>query len=546
MNTLYYGDNLSVLREHVDSQSVDLIYLDPPFNSNRSYNVLFKDESGIDSEAQITAFEDTWHWGPTAEFTYDELVTQAPDRVATAISALRQLIGTNQMMAYLVMMAARLVELHRVLKPTGSLYLHCDPTASHYLKVILDTIFGPENFVNEIVWKRASAHNDPKRHGRIHDTIFYYTRTRNYVWNIQYTAYSDEYLKSEWRRLPSGRLYKTENMLDPQNKMAEYDFMGTTARWRTDYEGMMELWNAPQTEVPNSHGRIKLGRDSKPIKRCRILFLDEMSGVPLQDWWDDIMSLRGGAKERLDYPTQKPLALLERIIASSSNPGDLVLDPFAGCGTAMAAAQKLGRRWIGIDITHLSVSLLKYRMKAMFDLESKQDYQVIGEPVDLAGAYDLATLNRYQFQWWALSLVEAQPLGGQEGSRQGKKGSDKGIDGVIPFVEVGGKRERVIVQVKSGHVSADHIRDLIGTVESEKAAMGVFITLKEPTGPMKSAALGAGFYESPLWGKKYPRIQILTIEELLAGQQVEMPPAFGAFKQAERIKDAGPEQGRLL
>jgi site-specific DNA-methyltransferase (adenine-specific) len=281
-NTLFYGDNLPILREHIADESIDLIYLDPPFNSNRSYNVLFKDEHGDEAEAQMTAFEDTWHWNSATERTYHELIQNSPARVAVMLGALREFIGANQMMAYLVMMAARLVELHRVLKPTGSLYLHCDPTASHYLKILLDTIFGPQNFRNEITWKRSSAHNDPtSRFGRISDILLFYSKTENNAFNKQYMPYSKEYLSSEWKELPSGRFYKAENMLDPQNRMQEYDFMGTKARWRTIPEKMMELWNAPQTEVPNSHGKIKLGENGKPIKRCRIIFLDDMLGVPL-------------------------------------------------------------------------------------------------------------------------------------------------------------------------------------------------------------------------------------------------------------------------
>ncbi len=212
---------------------------------------------------------------------------------------------------------------------------------------------------------------------------------------------------------------------------------------------------------------------------------------------------------------------------------------FAGCGTAIAAAQKLGRQWIGIDITHLSVALMKYRLRDMFDLQQGRDYSVIGEPEDLAGAQQLASEDRYQFQWWALSLLEAQPLGGQEGSKRGKKGSDQGIDGVIPFFEITkGQRQRqvALVQVKSGHVKSGDIRDLIGTVEREKAAFGVFISLEPPSEPMRKEAISAGFYTSPGWNQRYPRIQIVTIEELLHGQRVEMPPAYGAFKQAERVK----------
>jgi site-specific DNA-methyltransferase (adenine-specific) len=529
-NTLYYGDNLTILRnrDYFPNECVDLIYLDPPFNSNRSYNVLFKDESGRESEAQITAFDDTWHWGRAAEETYHDLVTGAPERVATAIGALRQLIGTNQMMAYLVMMAARLVELHRVLKPTGSLYLHCDPTASHYLKIVLDTIFGPENFKNEVVWKRTSGHSDAKCYGSVHDVILYYSKSFDPTWNQIYQAYDEEYVEQYYRyQDPDGRRWMSGDAT--ASGLAgggyEYEWKGITRVWRVPKERMEEL---------DRDGRIFYTRSGiARIKR----YLDEAKGMPAQDWWGDIEALRSWHKERLGYPTQKPLALLERIISASSNPGDVVLDPFAGCGTAIAAAQKLGRRWIGIDITHLSINLLKYRLRDMFDLQPGRDYQVIGEPVSVDSARQLAQDDRYQFQFWALSLVQARPLG--EG--KGKRGADQGVDGVITFIDDHtGKAKRIIVQVKSGKVKSGDIRDLVGTVEREQAAMGVFITLEPPTREMEKEAVSAGFYHSPGWGRDYPRIQIRTIEELLDGKGIEMPPSSVTFRQAGRVKDEGP------
>jgi site-specific DNA-methyltransferase (adenine-specific) len=248
----------------------------------------------------------------------------------------------------------------------------------------------------------------------------------------------------------------------------------------------------------------------------------------------------------LGYPTQKPVALLERIISASSNPGDVVLDPFCGCGTAIAAAQKLGRNWIGIDITHLSIAMQKYRLTDMFP---DATFEVIGEPQDVGAARQLANDNRYQFQWWALSLVRAKPLGGAEGERKGKKGADKGIDGVISFMEYGGKPQRVLVQVKSGSVKVGDIRDLVGTVEREKAAIGIFITLENPTKPMETEAVSAGYYESTFTGTKYPKVQILTIEDLLNGAEAKIPTSATTFKQAERAKTQNgdePKQPGLL
>ena len=537
-NTLYYGDNLDILRDrdYFPNACVDLIYLDPPFNSNRSYNVLFKDESGLDSEAQITAFDDTWHWGYAAEETYRDLVTDAPERVSTAIEALRRLIGSNQMMAYLVMMAARLVELHRVLKPTGSLYLHCDPTASHYLKVVLDAVFGPEHFLNEIIWQRTTAKGLAfTRFANNHDVILSYTKSNRWVWNQQYSEYDPEYIERFYKYVEpeTGRRYALDNLVNPNRDRPNltYEFLGVTRVWR---------WTKERMQAAYDEGRIV---QTKPGNVPRLKrYLDEQEGVPVSDIWTDIPPIGAQAAERLGYPTQKPLALLERIIQASSNPGDVVLDPFAGCGTAIAAAQSLGRHWIGIDITHLSVSLLKYRLESMFGLLPKRDYVVIGEPVTLASARQLAQDDPYQFQFWALSLVQARPLGGQEGSRTGKRGADRGIDGVITFLDGSiDSTRRVIIQVKSGRVQPGFIRDLAGTVQREKAAIGVFITLEPPTREMTAEAASAGFYESTNWGR-FQRLQILTIQDLLDGKTIQMPQPYGTFREARRVASPpGPQ-----
>lgn len=542
INTLFYGDNLAILREYIPDESVDLVYLDPPFNSSRSYNVLFKDESGRESEAQITAFDDTWHWNQVAEVTYYGLVSEESPRVADMIGALRKFIGANQMMAYLVMMAARLVEMHRVLKPTGSLYLHCDPTASHYLKAVLDAIFGPENFVNEIVWQRTGAHSDAKQgskhYGRVNDVILFYAKSGDYIWNPQHLPHAEAYIKSHYPYVEpeTGRHYGLWDITGPGGAAKgnpHYEIFGMTKYWRYSREKMGE--------------KIKIGRVIQPrpgaIPREK-RYLDESAGVPLDTNWTDISPINSQAAERLGYPTQKPLALLERIIQASSNPGDVVLDPFCGCGTTIAAAQKLGRRWIGVDITHLAIALQKYRLEEMFP---GVKFEVIGEPEDLGAARQLAKDDRYQFQWWALSLVRAKPMGSEAGEKKGKKGADRGIDGVINFVDdASGKPKRVLVQVKSGHVSSNQVRDLRGVLDREEGAIGVFITLEPPTAEMKKEATTAGFYESLTWGRKYPRIQILSIVDLLHGAKIDMPPAWGTFKQAQRAEKAGPEQPELF
>ena len=532
MNTLYYGDNLDILRNYIPNESVDLIYLDPPFNSNRTYNVLFKDESGVQSSAQIAAFEDTWHWDLNTESIYKELVTSPdiPSQVSSMIAALRDFIGTNQMMAYLTNMTIRLVELHRILKSTGSIYLHCDPTASHYLKLALDTIFGFQNFRNEIIWKRTSAHNDRAQGnvlhlGRIHDVIFFYTKSNNSTRNDVFTPYSEEYLKTTYRyKDEKGRRYRLGDLTGPGGAAKgnpAYEFLGVTRYWRYSREKMEELYREGRI-IQTKPGRVPA------YKR----YLDEMSGIPIQDVWDDIPPLQFSSAERLGYPTQKPQSLLDRIIETSSNPGDIVLDPFCGCGTAIASAQALSRQWIGIDITHLAIALIKYRLEDSFP---GIQFEIKGEPESVSSARYLAEHDRHQFEWWALSLIRARP--GQPDGDRGKKGADRGIDGIINFIDdSSGKPQKAIVQVKSGHVSSAQIRDLVGTMNRTQAPIGIFISLEEPTKPMLKEAAEVGFYHSKLWDKDYPRLQIFTIEELLKGKEPQLPPSNVSFQKAQRQK----------
>lgn len=530
-NTLFYGDNLEILRDYLIDECVDLVYLDPPFNSSRSYNVLFQDEHGLDSEAQIVAFEDTWHWGPETEHAYYHLITHGPDKVGGMLMALRSFIGTNQMMAYLTMMTARLIELHRVLKPIGSLYLHCDPTASHYLKIILDTIFGVENFRNEISWRRSNPKsNNSTNFANCRDIILRYSKTANVTFNKVFGEHDLSYTEKAYHYTDaSGRRYRLLPLLNPNKDRPNltYEFLGVTRVWRWTRERMQKAYEEGLV--------VQLKPGAVPQYK---LYLDQSLGRTISNDWGDIPQASGN--ESLGYPTQKPLELLERIISASSNPGDVILDSFCGCGTAIAAAQKLGRRWIGIDITHLSIALQKYRLEAMYP---GIKYDVVGEPTDLGGAHALAQQDRYQFQFWALSLIKAKPLGGIEGSKTGKKGSDKGIDGIINFVDdATGKSKRVIVQVKSGHVKSGDIRDLVGTVQREEAAIGVFITLEPPTRDMRTEAASAGLYQTVNWGT-YPRIQIFSIADFLQspGIGIKMPPQHKTFKSAQRVQKGGLE-----
>ncbi len=510
-NHLYYGDNLDVLRRYIADESVDLVYLDPPFNSNATYNVLFA-EHGEKAASQIKAFEDTWTWDDEAARTYFETV-QAGGEVANALKAFYTLLSTSNMMAYLAMMAPRLVELRRVLKPTGSIWLHCDPTASHYLKLLMDAVFGPENFRNEIVWKRTTAHSDSKRAGRIHDILLFYSKGREYQWNRVYQPYDDAYVERYYRyKDEDGRAYASGDVAAAGPGPARV-FRG-------------ELREPP----PGSHWRFSQEKLDEHIASGRIFFtkngfprykryLDEMPGMPLQDIWadKDVQAVVSWSAEGLGYPTQKPEALLERIINASSNEGDVVLDPFCGCGTAIAVAQRLKRRWVGIDITHLAVNLMKHRLLSAFGEGIKAEYDVIGEPVDVAGARQLAKDDPYQFQWWALGLVGARPV-------EQKKGADKGIDGRIYFHE-GDPTDlkQVILSVKAGaNLHRNMVHELNGVLQREGAQIGVLITMEEPTKPMREEAAAAGFYESP-WGK-HRRLQLFTVAALLDGMRVDAPP----------------------
>ena len=533
-NKLYFGDNLDILRQHVANESVDLIYLDPPFNSNATYNVLFHEKSGEQSAAQITAFDDTWHWGMESESAYHDVVMDGPKPLADLLQAMRSFLGQNDMMAYLTMMAQRLYELHRVLKQTGSIYLHCDPTASHYLKLVMDAIFGPRFFKNEIIWKRTSGHSDAQRFGRVHDVILYYSRSDEVLWNQTYQPYDEKYVQKYYRyKDPDGRQWMSDNLSAAGLQGGGYEY---------EWNGVTRVWRLPQSRMEQLHLEGRIFYTKNGIAR-RKRYLDESNGLKAQDVWADIQALRSWHVERLGYPTQKPEALLERIINASSNEGDVVLDPFCGCGTAIAAAERLNRLWIGIDVTHIAITLIRHRLRDSFG-EELRPYTVLGDPKDLPSAASLAQNDRYQFEWWALGLVDARP------AQDKQKGADSGVDGYINFFDDGsGKAKRVIVQVKSGHVQRNQIATLKGDMEREKAEIGLFISLEPPTPPMRREAAAAGFYEpSHFLNHKFPRVQILTIEELLSGAQAQYP-RFGpeaTFRTAPRRQRPQREQKRMI
>ena len=413
-NKLFYGDNLDVLRRHVSDESIDLVYLDPPFNSNADYNVLFAERDGTQAAAQIKAFEDTWRWDEGAALAFQEVVESGGD-VSRAMQAFRTFLGENDMLAYLSMMAPRLVELRRVLKTTGSLYLHCDPTASHYLKMLLDAVFGPQRFLSEIVWRRTGAHNKALRWAPIHDTILMYSNGDDYVWNNPKRPYMRSHVEdffisdgvggyrtnyygnvltgSGTRNGESGRPWRGFNPTEKGRHWAIpgriWDEVGVSPEGLSQHEKLDLLYDLGAVTIKENA--------AWPLYE---LAVDPTLGPVTPDLWafqpytkktvfgsddgidEDVRWLSPKDAERLKFPTQKPQALLERIVTASSREGAVILDPFCGCGTTVAAAQALGRKWIGIDVTHLAITLIRHRLKDAYgDIE--QTYEVIGEPVSV-------------------------------------------------------------------------------------------------------------------------------------------------------------------
>jgi site-specific DNA-methyltransferase (adenine-specific) len=518
-NHLYYGDNLGALRESVRDESVDLIYLDPPFNSNAAYNILFRAPSGEASQAQIEAFEDTWHWNDAAERAFDDVMQSGNAHAAEMLCALRSFLRDNDVMAYITHISVRMLELHRVLKPAGSIYLHCDPTASHYLKVMMDAVFGKDRMIAEIVWRRTNARGTTAKWPRLHDIILHYGKSDSFTFNTIK-------VKADVAKTPHTLITGADGL---KYQTYELTGAGTTREgesgkpWKGfDPNKYGRHWGYAHAQLDewDKAGEIHWPRDGGfPRRLDKEPFDPHGRLVVLGDVWTDIDRINQSAKERLGYPTQKPLALLERILSASSNEGEVVLDPFCGCGTTVHAAEKLKRQWIGIDVTHLAISVIEKRLRDAFP---GIQFAVHGSPKDLDGARDLVARDKYQFQWWAVSLVNAAP----QNSR--KKGADGGIDGVIYFRSGAKTTEEAIVSVKGGGIGVKDVRELTNVVDREKAKIGVFISLEEHTQPMVKEAAGAGLYEGPTG--KVPKIQLFTIEELLGGKRPRIPLVERAFK----------------
>lgn len=473
--TLFFGDNLQVLEEKIPDEFFDLIYLDPPFNSNRNYNVLFK-EGKVDSSAQIHSFEDTWEWTDSTVSLFEELKKGTNPKVAILINSLWEFMGPTPMMAYLVNMTARLLPLYSVLKETGSLYLHCDPTASHYLKIILDVIFGGKHFKNEIIWHYRRWTGKAKMFQKLHDVILFYTKSEEYKFNELFTEY-------------------TEGSKDRKLQGVLHRFKGNEAYLVSEKS------------------------------------IDE-KGVRENDVWQ-IPFIAPSAKERIGYPTQKPEALLEKIIKASSDEGDWVLDPFCGCGTTVAVAQRLRRNWTGIDISMQAINVIVDRLKAHFN---NIKINIDGIPMDYEGALSLANRDKFAFQDWAITLVGAYPPSGIT-----TKGADRGIDGLILFNEgtstENSQLKKVVVQVKGGGSSRRDVATLKGDTEREDSPMGILITINDPTPEMKREAALAGEYQYSQ-NVGFPKIQLLSIRDWFDGKNVKLPTnTVNPFKRAEAKAD---------
>lgn len=517
-NHLYYGDNLTIMRT-MGIASVDLIYLDPPFNSQRNYNLIYTKLTGQPIPEQEEAFCDAWEMDAEKE----ELVRKMPIAFQeygadpelvmfwqTWINALRY--TQPNLLAYLIYMTYRLFEMRRILKPTGSIYLHCDPTASHYIKVIMDGIFGHHNFQNEIIWKRTTTKSDFRQGAanwaRIHDVILHYSKDARLkrVFTQPFTEYSKEYVADKYgQRDTDGRAYTLGDLTAPgagTRGHPQYEFMGVTRYWRYGQEKMEKLL---------AEGRIVQPRPGAVPRYKR--YLDEVSGIAIGDIWSDISAINSQAKERLGYPTQKPIELLERIIAASTNEGDIVFDPFAGCGTAIYAAHLLGRKWIGCDIAILSVKLIRDVLLKRYGLKEREHYDISGIPVSVEGAQDLMDRDPHQFQHWAVELAG--------GFASTKRSGDLGIDGRIYF-ETGSGLKNMVISVKGGKLTPAYVRELRGVVEREPdTEIGGFICLQNPTKGMISEAASAGTYN--YLGAHYDRLQFRTVQDLLDGNGFDTP-----------------------
>lgn len=547
-NLLYYGDNYDILRRKIKDESVDLCYIDPPFNSKRNYNQIYNNIGGED-RAQAQAFSDTWNWDSYAIAGYEEILANAEGRFQPQLVELMKGLGAvlrkGSLLAYLVSMSLRITEIHRVLKRTGSFYLHCDPTASHYLKLVLDAVFVAQggDYINEITWKRSTSHGDGKQgskhFGRITDIIFFYTKSdRDYTWNPLYEPYTPEALKRDYNKVESGtaRVYRLAPVDGPGGASKGnpyYVFLGVPGYWRFTQERMQSLYEA---------GRIVKSSTGKSLSQ--IMYLDEAKGRPVDNFWGDINKIAPTSSERLGYPTQKPERLLERIILASSNVGDVVLDAYCGCGTTVAVAQRLRRKWIGMDITYQSIALILKRLEDTFDKSVADAVILDGVPRDMESAIALAHKKddrlRKEFEKWVILTYT-----NNRAVINDKKGADAGIDARAFFLTGKNDNAKIIFQAKSGGVKRGDIATLRGDMGREGAALAVLISLEPPSAPMIREAKEAGRYRHEAMGRSYDCIRIVTVKEIVeGGERLEIPMSREVLAAAQRAADA--EQIDLL
>ncbi|WP_287231503.1 DNA methyltransferase [Microcystis sp. Msp_OC_L_20101000_S702] len=539
VNKLYYGDNLEVLRKYIKDESIDLCYIDPPFNSKRNYNQIYNN-LGKEDQAQAQAFVDTWTWDNHANEALEEIQSNYQGKFTSQtidlIDGLTKVLGKGSLLAYLVSMTLRIVEIHRVLKSTGSFYLHCDPTASHYLKIVLDTIFCSQggDYIAEITWERTSAHSDSKTFANTTDVIFLYSK-RILMFNQQFKPYSEEYLK---------KYYKHQ---DGKGRFLDRDLTAgglSGGGYNYDWKGIKKLWRCPIETMQKYEEQNKLYYTRNGTPRLK-QYLEEMPGVPLTNLWNDIPPINSQASERLGYPTQKPEALLERIIKASSNKGDIILDAYCGCGTTIAVAERLERNWIGIDITYQSISLMLKRLEDSFGKNVLDKIELNGIPKDIESAKALATKpddrTRKEFEKWAVLTYS-----NNRAVINDKKGADKGIDAIAYFQGDKDNREKIIFQVKSGNVKSGDIRDLQGTMTLQGAALGIFITLKPPSKDMVQTAKSAGIYRSPYRSQSVDKIEIVTVQEILEQKKrLDVILTFEVLKTAEKQRETQGQQMSL-
>lgn len=528
MNKLWYGDNLTIM-QGMEKHSVDLIYLDPPFKSDANYNLLYKNMTGKPVPEQAEAFFDTWELDAAKlEVARTMPVLMREHGVEDAyvefwriwMQALRN--TQPELLAYLIYMVQRLLYMKSILRPTGSIYLHCDPTASHYIKVMMDGIFGHHNFRNEIIWKRTGSHGGSKRWGPVHDTILFYTATDSYTWNRVFQDYDPQYLEEFYKLEDAKGKYQLVALTGAGTRAGDsgkpWKGVDPTAggrHWAVPIKSLERACPDKDLTSLSTQEKLDLLEDAGLIawpKRGEMprhkRYSDENPGVGIQDIITDIGPISSHSKERLGYPTQKPISLLRRIISASSNKGDVVFDPFCGCGTTIYAATELERNWIGCDIAILSIKLIREVLSERYRLSEGAHFEVDGIPVSVEQAEELFKRDPFQFQHWFVERVGGFPMQ--------KKVADRGIDGRIYFEMREGLGE-MLLSVKGGRLRPTDVRDLVGVLNREKVAMAGFLSLREPSKAMKAEAADAGMFT---YGNvQYPRLQLLTVAEVLEGKR---------------------------